>query len=99
MMTQAEANALRATATRIKLEAWWSASEPMQMAAAVLMLLDERDNGRRMAEERFDAEMAELRDGLVQLRQAIDTGHVLLETRVNGVARRVDALEAPQADA
>lgn len=69
------------------------------LAVGVLTLLAERDNGRRLAEDRFDAEMAELRDEIhtvakhlasfAALREvALSVG--MLETRVDALAGKVE---------
>lgn len=71
------------------------------LAIGVLDLLDARDRGRRLAEDRFDSELAELRDEVLdaenrRARQAIDTADIMaaVAARVERVSRRIDALEA-----
>ena len=79
------------------------------LADGVLALLDERENGRRLAEERFDSEIAELRDELLAFSRTVPSlaAHdalrseiaatqldvTMLQSRVDGVARRADDVE------
>jgi hypothetical protein len=97
-MTDAECQELRHAIT-IKALSW------NELADYAVELLDERDNGRRITEDRFDGELAELRDGLLEVTQLV-TRHIdavqklqaldvtMLGERIDGVAHRVEcALE------
>lgn len=70
------------------------------LAIGVLDLLDKRDRAVEMTAEHWHAEMSELRDGLAEVAtryatfDALKVGLALLDGRVDGLARRVDALEA-----
>jgi hypothetical protein len=70
------------------------------LAIGVLDLQDERNRGRRIAEDRFDAELAELRDEILGCSSActrreleLTTTIGMLAARVDGIARRVDSCE------
>lgn len=98
-MSALEAAELRRIAAAA-LELHASDSDVVALAHGVLSLLEQRDTGRRLAEDRFDAEMAELRDeihtvarqvaSLAALREvALSVG--MLSKRVDGVADRVES--------
>lgn len=81
-MTPEQAESLHAIASRVVDESWFRAGDASALAKGVLELLRERDTGKRLAEDRFDAEIRELRDelhtGLVKLSARVDAHAELL---------------------